>query len=58
MRANVNTFIPFINANPPAVGGIGLHRYDGMPHAFVQLQVSEAEEAIATACRFVRDVTA
>jgi len=34
-----------------------LHRYDGMPHAFVQLPVSEADAAMVTACGFVGDVT-
>jgi acetyl esterase len=30
-----------------------LHRYREMPHAFLQLPVSEAGEAIETACRFL-----
>jgi acetyl esterase/lipase len=34
-----------------------LHTYDAMPHAFMQLGVSDADEAMATACRFVREVT-
>jgi acetyl esterase len=32
-----------------------LHRYDEMPHAFLQLPVREGDEAIATACRFLAD---
>jgi len=31
-----------------------LHEYDGMPHAFVQLPCTEAEQAIDTACDFLR----
>nr|BAN08444.1 hypothetical protein [uncultured bacterium] len=34
-----------------------LHRYDAMPHAFMQLPVSEAETALAVACEFLREVT-
>jgi acetyl esterase len=34
-----------------------LHRYDEMPHAFVQLPVSDADAAIAVACEFLRTVT-
>jgi len=34
-----------------------LHRYDGMPHAFVQLPVSDADQAIAVACGFLKTVT-
>jgi acetyl esterase len=33
-----------------------LHRYEQMPHAFLQLPVSEADEAIATACQFLKAV--
>ena len=32
-----------------------LLRYDGMPHAFLQLPVSEAETALADAARFLRE---
>jgi acetyl esterase/lipase len=35
-----------------------LHRYDQMPHAFVQLPVSEADTAIDVACAFLKRVTA
>jgi len=31
-----------------------LHEYDGMPHAFIQLPCTEADQAIATACEFLR----
>jgi acetyl esterase len=31
-----------------------LHEYETMPHAFVQLPCSEADEALATACEFLR----
>jgi epsilon-lactone hydrolase len=34
-----------------------LHSYDAMPHAFMQLAVSDADAAMAAACRFVRNVT-
>ena len=33
-----------------------LHRYEGMPHAFVQLPASEADAAIATASDFLKAV--
>jgi acetyl esterase len=31
-----------------------LHEYEGMPHAFVQLPCTDADQAIATACKFLR----
>ncbi len=34
-----------------------LHRYDEMPHAFVQLPVTEAETAIDVACAFLKRVS-
>jgi acetyl esterase len=33
-----------------------LHRFDEMPHAFLQLPASEAETALGVACAFLRDV--
>jgi len=33
-----------------------LHRYDEMPHAFVQLPVSDADAAVAVGCEFLRRV--
>jgi acetyl esterase/lipase len=33
-----------------------LHRYEAMPHAFVQLPAPEADEAIGVACAFLRAV--
>ena len=30
------------------------HRYDEMPHAFMQLELPEATQALAAACRFLR----
>jgi acetyl esterase/lipase len=35
-----------------------LHRYEGMPHAFVQLPVSDADAAIGAACQFLNEVLA
>lgn len=34
-----------------------LHRYDEMPHAFLQLPVSDADAALAVACEFLKRVT-
>jgi acetyl esterase len=34
-----------------------LHRYDEMPHAFLQLPVSDADAAIGVACQFLKEVT-
>jgi acetyl esterase len=34
-----------------------LHRYEGMPHAFLQMPVSDADAAIAVACEFLKTVT-
>lgn len=34
-----------------------LHRYDGMPHGFLQLPVSDADAALAAACQFLKTVT-
>ena len=33
-----------------------LHRYEGMPHAFLQLPVSDGDAAIAVACEFLKAV--
>ena len=33
-----------------------LHRYDGMPHAFLQLPVSDGDAAIGVACEFLKAV--
>jgi len=33
-----------------------LHRYDGLPHGFVQLPVSDGDSAIAAGCEFLKTV--
>jgi acetyl esterase/lipase len=37
---------------------VAFHRYEQMPHAFMQLPVSEADQAVAAACAFLQDVCA
>jgi acetyl esterase len=34
-----------------------LHRFEGMPHGFLQLPVSDADAALGVACQFLRAVT-